>query len=209
MKPGRTLGFIAVFVGGLLVTLTSVYANHVIAGGVIYAPTSDLSETSVQCQFFGVKSSVSLAAFVVPTTIQCTVLHRGESMLFRLSTDGTELEPFTVVRLNPDPSQPFPRRITITGKMRSQLVVGVGTDLQLFTEIAPSFEAVGMDVADPGVGQDSFTLTIHFDKSLDIGRLLSDALGTPLVECNGSTCALTVAGTVIDGDNTCHTAAGD
>jgi hypothetical protein len=117
-----------------------------------------------------------------------------------------ELNPFTVVKLNP-PAQ-FPRRITITGKMLAQLVVGGGTDLQLFTEVAPSFEAVGMDVADPGVGQDSFNLTINFDKSLDIGRLLSDALGTSLVGCK-NTCTLTVAGTLIDGDNTCHTSAGD
>jgi hypothetical protein len=217
MKPRRTLGFIAVFVGGLLATLTSVYANHVIAGGVIYSPTSNLPETSVQCQFFGVKSSVTPGAFVVPTTIQCTVMHQGEPMSFSLSTSGTELDPFTVENLNP--SAQFPRRVTITGMMLSTLVVGVGTDQRKFTEMA-SFEAVGEDVADPGadpnrVDHDSFTLTIDYDKSLDIGRLLSDALGTlsdalgtPLVKCK-STCTLTVAGRLIDGDVTSHTSAGD
>jgi hypothetical protein len=206
MKPGRTLGFIAVFVGGLLVTLTSVYANHIIAGGVIYSPTSDLSETSVQCQFFGVKSSVTPGEFVVPTTIQCTVMHQGESRSLSLSTFGTALNPFTVENLNP-PAE-FPRRVTITGRMLSQLVVGVGTDRQQFTEIAPSFTAAGEDVADPGVGQDSFTLTIDYDESLHIGPLLSEALGDALVTCNGDICTLTVAGTLKDGDVTSHTTGG-
>ena len=55
MKQGRTLGAIAVFVGGLLLNLTAVYAFHFIAGGGIYSLTSNGSETSVQFQFLGVK----------------------------------------------------------------------------------------------------------------------------------------------------------
>lgn len=202
MKPGRTLGVIAVFVGGLLVTLTSVYADHFMAGGVIYSPTSDLSETSVQCQFLGVKSSVSPDEFVIPTTIQCTVVNQGGSMSFRLSISGTDLDPFTV---ETDHKGDI---VTITGKMLSTLVLGVGSERRQFTEIAP-FEAVGVDVAIPGAGLDSFTLTLDYSASQDIGPLLLAALRTPLVQCKRGTCTLTVAGTVIDGDVEGHTAAGE
>jgi len=209
MKPGRTLGCIAVFVGGLLVTLTSVYANHVIAGGVIYSPTSDLSETSVQCQFLGVKSTlppdkrVLPNAFVIPTTIQCTVVHKDGAMSFRLSTSGTKLDPFTVER--PTGGEHI---VTLTGKMRSHLVLGAGPERRHFTEIAP-FKAVGVDVAIPGTGQDSFALTIYYSANKDIGLLLLKALGTELVTCNADTCTLTVAGTVIDGEVEGHTTGGE
>lgn len=202
MKPGRTLGFIAVFVGGLLVTLTSVYANHFIAGGVIYSPTSDLSETSVQCQFLGVKSSLSPDEFVIPTTIQCTVVHKGRSMSFRLSTSGTELDPFTVE------TGPKGDIVTLTGKMLSSIVWGVGSERRQFTEIAP-FKAVGVDVTIPGAGKDSFTLTIDYSASQDIGRLLLEALGTKLVKCKRDTCTLEVTGTLTDGEIEGHTTGGE
>ena len=196
MKPGRMLGFMAVFVGGLLVTLTSVYANHFIAGGVIYSPTSDLSEISVQCRFLGVKSRLSPDEFVVPTTIRCTVVHEGGAMSFRLFTSGTKLDPFTV---ESEPTK-GDRIITLTGKMRSQLVLGVGSEHRQFTEIAP-FKAVGVDVPSPGTDPESFTLTLYYSASKDIGPLLSKALeGTGLVTCNADTCTLTVAGTVMDGE---------
>src|SRR4029453_3712754 len=55
MKQGRTLGVIAVFVGGLLLNLTSVYAFHFIAGGGIYSLTSNGSEPSAQFKFLASK----------------------------------------------------------------------------------------------------------------------------------------------------------
>jgi hypothetical protein len=213
MKQGRTLGVMAVFVGGLLFNLTSVYAFHFVAGGGIYSLTSNGSETSVQFQFLGVKSIPppgELAIPLIPTTIQCTVVHKGESMSFRLFTSGTELDPFTVTELDPD--VPRPRRVTLTGEMLSRIVLGVGSDRRPFTEIAHTeiahFEAVGMDVAEPGAGQDSFTLTIDYSASKDIGPLLFKALGTELVNCNADTCTLTVTGTV-NGEVEGHTAAGE
>jgi hypothetical protein len=209
MKQGRTLGVIAVFVGGLLFNLTSVYAFHFVAGGGIYSLTSNGSETSVQFQFLGVKSIPppgELAIPLIPTTIQCTVVHKGESMSFRLFTSGTELDPFTVTELDPD--FPRPRRVTLTGEILSRIVLGVGTEIA-HTEIA-HFEAVGMDVAIPGAGQDSFTLTIDYSASKDIGPLLLKALGTELVNCNADagTCTLTVSGTV-NGEVEGHTTGGD
>ena len=89
MKLGRALGFLVVFIGGLLVATTSVYANHFIAGGGRYSLTSKGSETSVRFRFLGVASSLTDGfAPVIQTTIKCTVVHKDGSMSFRLSTSG-------------------------------------------------------------------------------------------------------------------------
>ena len=215
MKQGRTLGVIAVFVGGLLLNLTSVYAFHFIAGGGIYSLTSNGSETSVRFQFLGVKSIPppdELAIPLIPTTIQCTVVHKGESMSFQLFTSGTELDLFTVTEL--DHNSLRPRKITLTGEMLSRIVLGVGSNNWHFPEIAHTeiahFEAVGMDVAEPGAGRDSFTLTIDYSASKDIGPLLFKALGPELVNCtaNIDICTLTLTGTV-NGEVEGHTSSGD
>jgi len=123
-------------------------------------------------------------------------------MPFRLFLSGTKLDPFTVKRESAEAD----RIITLTGKMRSQLVVGVGAERRHFTEIAP-FKAVGVDVPPgPDADPESFTLTIYYRASKDLGPLLSEALlGTGLVTCNADTCTLTVAGSVIDGEIEAHT----
>ena len=196
MQPGRTLSFIAVFVSGLLVTLTSVSADHFCAGGVLYSPPSD-AETSVQCQFLGVKSISPPREPVIPTTIQCTVVHKGGAMSFQLFTVGKDLD-FRVERdRDPDPTMGDQKVtiVTLTGKMRSRLVLGVGSERRHFTELAP-FEAVGVDRATPGEGKDSFTLTIDFSARQDIGQFLSETLGTRLVGCKGNICTLKISGTV-------------
>jgi hypothetical protein len=200
MKPGRTLGFVAVFVGGLLATLTSAHANHFIAGGGRYSLTA---ETSVRFQFLGVASSLSPKFVpVIPTQIQCTVVHAGGDTSFRLFMSGRELDPFTVIEIKGSA-----HRITITGTMRSQLIWGEGADRQRFIETAP-FEAVGVDAAIPGAGRDSFALTIRYEESGDIGPLLSEALGAERVPCSAGTCTLTVTGTLEDGEIEGHTAGG-
>jgi hypothetical protein len=124
-------------------------------------------------------------------------------MSFRLFTSDTALDPFTVIT-TPNVGD----IVTLTGKMLSKLVVGVGSNRRHYTEIAP-FEAVGVDVAIPGAGRDAFTLTIHYSASQDIGPLLLDALGAELVTCNADTCTLTVTGTLADGEIEGHTAGGE
>lgn len=208
MQPERALRVIAVFVGSLLATMTSVSAEHFVAGGGIYSLTSDGSETSVQFQFLGVRSPLPGGEFVpvIPTQIQCSIVHTGASMSFRLLTSGTEIRPFVVEKL--DPPKPFPRRVTITGTMRSRLVLRAGPDRQQFTETA-SFKAVGVDVKIPGVGRDSFTLRIRYQARQDIGPLLFEALGAERVTCNADTCTLTVTGTLRAGEIEAHTAGGE
>jgi hypothetical protein len=207
MKPGRIVGCIAVCVGSLLVTLTSVYANHFMAGGGRYTLRSDKSETAVQFRFLGVASRLTDEFVpVIQTTIRCTIVHRGGDIPFRLFTSGTELDPFKVKRLKPQ--KEFPRSVTITGKMLSKIVVSAESERQHFTEIAP-FEAVGVDEDIPGAGKDAFSLTIHYSADQDIGRLLLEALGHDHVTCNTKTCTLTVTGTLTDGEIEAHTAAGE
>jgi hypothetical protein len=211
MQPWRTLRFIAMFVGGLLVAMTSVYADHFAAGGGKYSLTSDSSETSVRFQFLGVASSSSVTDGFVPviqTTIKCTVVHKRGDISFRLFASGADFVPFMVKRLKPP--KEFPRSVTFTGKMLSKLVVGAGPDRRQFTEIAP-FEAVGVDVTIPGAGKDSFTLKIDYSANQDIAPMLLEVLGTKLVNCktDADICTLTVTGTLTDGENEVHTASGE
>ena len=131
-------------------------------------------------------------------------------MSFRLFTSGEKLD-FSVKRA-PDPDDPTMAApivtiVTLTGKMRSQLVLRVGSERRHFTELA-HFEAVGVDREIPGEGKDSFTLTIDYSASKHIGPLLSKALGTELVPCNADTCTLTVSGTV-NGEVEGHTTGGE
>jgi hypothetical protein len=81
-------------------------------------------------------------------------------------------------------------------------------DRRLFTEIAP-FEAVGVDAQIPGTGQDSFTLTVRYSASRDIGPLLLGALGDERVTCDAATCTLTLTGILTDGEIEGHTAGGE
>ncbi len=94
-------------------------------------------------------------------------------MSFRLFTSGTELDPFTVTELDPNPRDRD--IVTLTGKMLSRIVLGVGSEIGMFgiafTEIT-HFKAVGMDVATLGQAKDSFTLKYRLQCEKDIGPLL-------------------------------------
>ena len=135
-------------------------------------------------------------------------MHKRGDISFRLFASGVDLIPFMAKRLNPP--KEFPRSVTLTGKMLSKLVVGVGPDRRQFTEIA-HFEAVGVDMVIPGAGKDSFSLKIDYSASQDIGPVLLEALGTALVDCktDPDACTLTVTGTLTDGEIEVHTAAGE
>ena len=157
MKQGRTLGVIAVFVGGLLLNLTSVYAFHFIAGGGIYSLTSNGSETSVQFQFLGVKSIPPPDELAIPaysdyhSNVQSCIKGRacrsGCSRLVRSST-LSQLRILISIPRDPRKSHASPGRCSL------RIVLGVGSNNWHFPEIAEHteiarFEAVGMDVEEP------------------------------------------------------------
>src|SRR5712691_9540661 len=127
MKKGRTLRFMVVFLSGFLATTTSVYAAHFTAAGVKSHITP---ETVVQFWFLGVSSPTLGFEPVVPTQFQCTVVHKDESISFRLFASAKEIDPFTVVTSGP------PERIdtiTITGKLLSHIVFVSKRGIRSFT----------------------------------------------------------------------------
>lgn len=213
MRLRKTLGCMAVAVGGLLGPVSSVSADHFLAGGVLYAPTSDPSETTVQCRFLGVKSRVAPGTFVTPTTIQCTVVHYDGPKSFKLSLSGTALEPFDIVKGVPVSGY---HTFTLRGQMRSLLVRdGEGDGQRRMTERA-TLEAVGITIAPgtvpgPGAAPESLSLTLVYSARKDIGPLLAKVLGPPLATCDRSaaTCTVTLAGPVIDGEMESHTTGGE
>jgi hypothetical protein len=202
MKKGRTLRLIVVFLSGLLATTTSVYAAHFAAAGVKSHITSG---TEVQFWFLGVSSPTFELEPVIPTQFQCTVVHNGESKSFQLSAFTKEIAPFTVVTSGPPEGIDT---ITMTGTLLSQIVF-VSNEVQSFIEIIP-FKAVGVDVALPGEGQDTFDLELEYSTK-GIGPLLLEALGSDLVKCDEGkdTCILKLANKVEKGEIEGHTASGD
>jgi len=203
MKKGRILRFIVVFLSGFLATTTSVYAAHFTAAGVESHITPG---TIVQFWFLGVTSPTLDFAPVIPTQFQCTVVHKDASVSFQLFAFAKEIALFTVVTSGP------PERIdtiTITGTLLSQIVFVSTSDIQSFTEIIP-FKAVGVDVAIPGEGQDTFNLKFEYSAK-GIGLLLFEALGPGLVDCDDDkdTCTLKLAGTVEKGEIEGHSTGGD
>lgn len=209
MKLGKVLGCMAVVVGSLLVTLSAVSANHFIAGGVLYAPTRNLSETAVQCRFLGVKSRRVPGKFVTPATIQCTLMHQEGSTLLELLLSGTALEPFDIVEGTPEVGY---HTLTLRGQMRSLLVREREDEQRRMTELA-SFEAVGITIAPgnvpgPGADPESLRLTLVYSARRDIGPLLARVL-PDLVRCDPRACTVVLAGPVIDGEMESHTAGGE
>src|SRR5882672_4397871 len=93
MKKGGTLRFIVVFLSGFLATTTLVYADHFAAAGVKYWIPDD---TLVQFSFLRVTSPPPPGSSefkpVIPTQFECTVVHTGTSILFRLSASLKEIE---------------------------------------------------------------------------------------------------------------------
>jgi hypothetical protein len=204
MMRGRTVGCIAAFIGALLTTQLSAYANHFIAGGGKYAIIATTGETSVRFQFLGVVSILpDMIVPVIETELQSVIVHPGEIAPFRLFTSSTELDPFNVVA---DPVNGH--IITITGNLLSRLVLGVEPDHQQITEIV-HFDATGIDKAIPGAGIDSFTLAIQYSATQGAGPVLSQSLGPELVTCDTVTCTLTVTGTLAEGEIESHTAGGE
>jgi len=208
MKKGKTLRFIVVFLSGFLATTSSVYAFHFTAAGV----KSDITpETAVQFWFLGVSSPKLELKPVIPTQFQCTVVHTGEDISFRLFASAQENASFKVEPSDPDNPDRRPHIITITGKLLSHIVFVSKRGVRFFTEIN-DFTAGGVDVALPGEDKDSFVLKFTY-RAKGIGSLLFAALRSEsgLVDCDDEkdTCTLELPGTVEFGEIEAHTSGGD
>jgi len=204
MKKGKTLRFIVVFLSGFLATTSSVYAFHFTAAGV----KSDITpETAVQFWFLGVSSPKPESKPVIPTQFQCTVVHKGEDISFRLFASAQENASFKVEPSDPDNPDRRPHIITITGKLLSHIVFVSKLGVRFFTEIN-DFTASGVDVALPGEDHDTFDLKFEYSAK-GIGPLLSEALESELVTCDADTCTLSLKGTVEFGEIEAHTSGGD
>jgi hypothetical protein len=180
--------------------MTSVYAAHFAAAGV---ESRIAPETGVQFWFLGVSSGVSEGSElmpVIPTQFQSTVEHKGEAISFRLLVSAKEINPFKVETSDTGDI------ITMTGILHSHIIFVSSGDIQLLEEETP-FEAVGVDVALPGAGQDTFDLKLVYSVQ-GIGALLFEALGANLVTCTTDTCTLRLTGTVETGEIEGHTAGG-
>jgi hypothetical protein len=200
VTTGRILGYIAVFLSGLLTPMTSVYADHFAAAGVESRITL---ETGVQFWFLGVSSRTSDDSErrpVIPTQFQCTVVHTGEAISFWLLAPAKEINPFMVE------TSDMGDIITMTGMLRSHIAFVSSRGIQLLEEETP-FEAVGVDVALPGAGTDTFDLKLVYNAQ-GIGALLFEALGSDFVTCTADTCTLRLTGTVEKGEIEGHTAGG-
>ena len=173
MKKGRTLRFIVVFLSGFLATTTSVYAFHFAAAGVKSHITP---ETISTIWFLGVSSPPAFEFEpVIPTQFQCTVVHKGKSMSFRLFAFAKEIASFKVEPQDPrrrDTSSPLP------GTLLSHIVFVSKRGVRSFTEIN-AFTADGVDMAIPGEGNDTFDLKFEYSAK-GIGSLLLEALGSDL-----------------------------
>ena len=204
MKKGKTLRFIVVFLSGFLATASSVYAFHFAGAGV----QSDITpKTTVQFWFLGVLSPALGLEPVIPTQFQCTVVHNGKGILFRLFAFAQENASFKVE----EPSE-GEHLITITGKLLSRIVFVSERGVRAFTEIN-DFTVDGVDrPLEPGEGNDSFVLKFTYSAK-GIQSLLLDAFGTDsgLVDCDDDkdTCTLTLQGVVKFGDMVSHTSGGD
>ena len=225
MQKGKTLRFIVMFLSGFLATASSVYAFHFAGAGV----QSDITpKTTVQFWFLGVSSekldpnSEGLEP-VIPTQFQCTVVHNGKGILFRLFASAQGNPSFAVEdKGNPSEGEHL---ITITGKLLSRIVFVLERGVRASTEINDSergvrafteindFTVTGVDRSlEPGEGNDSFVLKFTYSAQ-SIQSVLLDAFGanSGLVDCpdDRTTCTLTLQGIVKFGDMVSHTSSGD
>jgi hypothetical protein len=186
MKPGTTVGCMAVFAGVLLATITSVSANHVATGKGTY--------TVIPQVFFQLHFVVASPGLNV---MQSEWTQNGASLSFQT----TVIDAFSIS------TEPAGRTVTITGSLVSTTILGEGPDRQAFAELVP-FTAIGVDTdTDPPVaGADSFSLTLTYRADQTQGPLFA-SLGFGV--CDATTCTITFAGPMETGDIFVHTAGGE
>jgi hypothetical protein len=182
MKPGTTVGCMAVFAGVLLATITSVSANHAATGkGTYMVPPQVLFQLH----------------FVVASPGLNVMQSEGAQSGISLSFQTTAIDPFSIS------TGPAGRTVTITGSLVSTTILGEGPDRQAFAELVP-FIAIGVDTdtAPPVVGADSFSLTLTYGAGQTQGPLFASI---EFGACEAVSCTITFAGPMETGDIFVHT----
>ena len=161
MKQGTTVGFIAVFAGVLLATVTTVPANHAATGKGTY----DVAPQVLAEFHFVVAKSVDTNPDLKPglNFVQSEMARRRGSKPFRTAMISTAIEdPFTIS------TELAGRTVTIKGQMVSTTFPGEGEERQPFAELV-SFTAIGVDTVTSAAGPDLFSLIVEYsaDKSRD------------------------------------------
>jgi hypothetical protein len=194
MKQGTTVGFIAVFAGVLLATVTTVPANHAATGKGTY----DVAPQVLAEFHFIVAKSVDTNPDLKPglNFVQSEMARRRGSKPFRTTMISTTIEdPFTIS------SEPAGRTVTIKGQMVSTTFPGEGEERQPFAELV-SFTAIGVDSVTSAAGPDFFSLIVEYGADNDQGPLFA-SLG--FGDCDGPSCTITFKGLVKRGDIFVHT----
>jgi hypothetical protein len=184
MKPGTTVGCMAVFAGIVLANMTTVSANHAATGKGTYAVAPQV--------FFELHFVVATGGLNV---VQSEWSLNGASLSFQT----TVIDSFTIS------TQPAGRTVAITGTLVSTTILGVGSERQAFAELAP-FTAMGVDTATPAAGADLFSLTVEYQADQTQGPLFA-SLG--LGSCLEAICTITFAGPMETGNIFVHTAGGE
>ena len=205
MKKGTTVGFMAVFAGVLLATMTSVYAFHAAQGkgNVSVAPN-----VSSQFQFVVARQLEGSDLKPGLNFVQFEMTRVGGPMSFQTFMISTAID-FTIPRESADESDV--RTVTITGEMFSTTFLGVGSKRQPVAEFVP-FKAVGMDKRTPNAGPDFFSLTVEYSANQAQGPLFESlGVGTCVHESDPSLMTCTFEGPVEMGDGkvNVHTSGGD
>ena len=136
MRNCKTVGFITMLVGVLLVTLGSAFATHTASGGGTYFVIE------------GVRSQFQFN----PASLQCKVAQAGAPPGLQMFMFSTAIDSFDI-----DGNE---GTITITGQLAS-MTVTAGECEDGCTEIV-DFIAVGEDNGTPGGGVDTFSLTVEY-----------------------------------------------
>ena len=196
MKPGTTVGFMAVVAGALLATMTSVSANHTATGKGTYAIAPQ-----VLAKFHFVVAKPGPNPDFAPglNVVQSEMAGRDDPRPFQTFLVSTAIAPFDIT------TEPAGRTVTIKGEGVSTTFMGAGPERQHFAELVP-FKAIGVDTRTPAPGADLFSLTVTYSASQVQGPLFA-SLGFGV--CDATTCTITFDGPVNTGDIFVHTTGGD
>jgi len=196
MTKGTTVGFMAVFAGVLLATMTSVYANHAATG----KGTSTVAP-QVLAKFHFVVAKQGPNPDLKPglNFVQSEMARRDGPRPFQTFMISTAIAPLDIT------TEPAGRTVTIKGEMVSTTFLGGEPERQHFAELV-SFTAIGVDKRTPEPGADLFSLTVEYSAGQVQGPLFA-SFGFGV--CDAETCTITFDGPVKTGDIFVHTTGGD